>query len=72
MEDGAKFEQNKKIKDILIATGSKLLLVIECNRNDKFWGNGLAIGNVDADNKSKWLGENAMGQVLINIREILK
>ena len=27
MEDGvkAKFEQNKKIKDILIATGSKLL-----------------------------------------------
>ena len=74
MEDGvkAKFEQNKKIKDILIATGCKLLLVTECNRNDKFWGNSLAIGNVDADNKSKWLGENAMGQVLINIREILK
>ena len=66
----AKFEQNPSLKDILLSTGNKML--VECNQYDKVWGIGLKLNNDDALDRNKWQGENALGQILIQIREGLK
>ena len=64
------FEQNPALKDILLSTGNKML--VECNQYDKVWGIGLKLNNDDALDRNKWQGENALGQILIQIREGLK
>ena len=66
----AKFEQNKELKNLLISSASKMF--IECNKYDPFWGNGLSIHDVHAEERSKWKGENALGNILIRVREGLK
>ena len=72
MEVGVKgkFEQNPGIRDLLVATGKKN--IIECNKYDTFWGNGLSLYNVEAMNQNKWKGENALSNILIQVREGLK
>jgi ribA/ribD-fused uncharacterized protein len=66
----AKFAQNEDLKNELLLTGKKQF--IECNAHDKLWGVGLSINNVDALDKSKWMGQNLLGNVLVNVRESLK
>ena len=44
-------------------------MFIECNKYDPFWGNGLSIHNVHAEERSKWKGENALGNILVCVRE---
>ena len=72
MEKGVKnkFEQNMCLKDSLIATGTKML--VECNPNDCFWSSGLKLNHSGAADKTKWRGENALGEILIKVREALK
>ena len=66
----AKFSQNEDLKKMLLATGDRLL--IECNKYDKFWSNGLSLHDVNASTRRMWKGKNALGDVLIKIRENLK
>jgi ribA/ribD-fused uncharacterized protein len=55
----AKFMQNEKIHDQLLATGNNIL--VESSRKDKYWGDG---GNGS--------GLNRLGALLMNLREELK
>ena len=66
----AKFEQNDDIKQVLINTGGSHL--VDCNRFDKFWSNGLNLHDKEAHMKNKWKGQNALGEILITVRENLK
>jgi ribA/ribD-fused uncharacterized protein len=72
MEEGikAKFEQNKHLKNALIATGNKML--IQCNQYDRLWSNGLKLNHKDAPDRTKWVGENVLGEILVAIRESVK
>ena len=65
-----KFRQNPEMKKKLIETESKL--IIECNINDRFWGNGTNLYDKFAKDKTKWKGKNKMGDVLFRVRESLK
>lgn len=64
----AKFEQNMKLRDLLLATGNKQL--IEATQNT-FWGASALLGSKILKN-GKWTGRNEMGNVLVEVREELK
>lgn len=65
----AKFSQNPRLKRYLINTKSKIL--VKTNRHDFTWGIGMAKDDEDIYNPLKWNGENLLGFILMNIREIL-
>ena len=62
-----KFQQDQKLKDILLATGDRML--VETSPNDKVWGIGFntedALGN-----ESEW-GDNKLGKALMKVRKQL-
>ena len=60
----AKFGQNQHLVDILKSTDSKIL--IECNRHDIFWGNGVGLAQKEA---RKGKGLNKLGQILMEVRD---
>lgn len=55
---------------LLLATGNKML--VECNPRDTVWGIGLSETDPDAVNKSRWKGQNLLGEVLMQIRKELQ
>lgn len=65
----AKFSQNDNLKQQLIATGSRV--IAEASPYDKIWGIGLAEDNPMALDHSKWIGQNLLGKVLMNVRNNL-
>ena len=62
----AKFSQNESLKSFLLSTGRNTL--VEANQNDKYWGCGLALGNTDIFDPSKWKGKNFAGKTLEKVR----
>ena len=72
MEKGikAKFEQNNSLKQQLLATKSKMM--VQCNKYDPVWGVGMGLHNDDVFDKAKWKGNNALGSILVAVREELK
>jgi ribA/ribD-fused uncharacterized protein len=64
-----KFSQNESIKQVLLATGDKLL--VEASPNDAIWGIGLAADVAERTPREQW-GTNWLGQVLMEVREILR
>lgn len=66
----AKFHQNGKMGKYLLATGDKSL--VEASPYDKVWGIGLAPNNPDALDPTKWRGLNLLGEVLMDVRTILR
>ena len=64
------FTQNDVLKKKLLETGNKQLIL--CNQFDKFWGNGLRLGDVNAHIKTEWKGQNAFGAILVAVRDSLK
>jgi ribA/ribD-fused uncharacterized protein len=66
----AKFEQNQDLKNLLLSTQNKMLA--ECNQFDKVWGTGLKLNSAEALDRTKWQGENALGNILITVRDDLK
>ena len=65
-----KFEQNPKLKEILLATAGTTL--VEASPYDAIWGIGLTADDPRALTRETWLGTNWLGEVLTNLREHLK
>ena len=65
-----KFSQNKDLKKRLLNTGNDILA--ECAVQDKIWGIGLSIKDVNRWDMEKWRGENLLGFALMLVREELR
>lgn len=65
----AKFEQNEKLKKMLLDTNDTLLG--EGSR-DKMWGVGLAMHDKNVLKESTWKGDNLMGKTLMKVRYQLR
>lgn len=68
----SKFNQNDKLKKLLLSTGDKW--IGECNKFDTIWGTGLTTYdminyNYDLNNLP---GENLLGKALMDVRDKLK
>jgi len=64
-----KFTQNKKLGQLLKKTGNAIL--VEGCPMDKLWGVGLRFDSPNITDKSKWKGENYLGNCLMFVRELL-
>ena len=65
-----KFSQNPDLLHFLKSTGEKEL--VEGNPRDLFWGAGLSIYNPQIWDKDSRPGENNLGKILVEIREMFK
>lgn len=62
-----KFSQNPALRKELLATGDTVL--VEASPVDRMWGIGLSYDDPRALNRSTWLGENRLGEVLTSVKE---
>ena len=60
-----KFDQNIQLKEILIATENKTLVVASY---DDVWGTGIPLSNEDCLTPAKWKSQGILGRILVNIR----
>jgi len=65
-----KFAQNSWLSKQLLDTENKVL--VEASPYDKIWGIGLAEGDPEAQDESKWKGTNLLGKVLMDVRKELR
>ena len=65
-----KFAQNGEMRDILLATGDKIL--VEASPLDSIWGIGFSEKNADAANPKCWRGLNLLGFALMEVRDEIK
>ena len=65
-----KFSQNEDLKKRLLNTGNDILA--ECAVQDKIWGIGLSMKDVNRGDMEKWRGENLLGFALMMVREELQ
>ena len=65
----AKFSQNEKLKQSLIATGSRIL--VEASPHDRIWGVGRSEDDVDIETPMLWNGTNLLGFALVTVRNML-
>jgi ribA/ribD-fused uncharacterized protein len=65
-----KFSQSDEYRNILLATGDKIL--VEASPVDQIWGIGLAEDDPDALDPLKWKGLNLLGFVLTDLKNDLK
>ena len=63
----AKFFQNSKLKEGLLATYPKLL--VEASPYDAIWGVGLSANHPDILDSKTWRGLNQLGTILTEIRD---
>lgn len=61
-----RFSQNPRSKEVLMNTEGEL---VEASPYDCIWGIGLDKNDPRAQDKSKWLGKNWLGEVLTKLRE---
>ena len=64
-----RFSQNEDEKELLFSTYPMTL--VEASPYDKIWGIGLSENDPRTLNKESWLGENRLGYVLTEVRNIL-
>ena len=62
-----KFSQNAPLREFLLQTGSKIL--VEASPVDKIWGIGLGASDENAQNPTKWRGQNLLGFALMRARD---
>jgi len=65
----AKYVQNDKLKEYLLATGS---LSLGEASTDSFWGIGSTLQNPQSLDAAIWAGNNHLGKILIRVRYELK
>ena len=66
----AKFEQNPLVLNTLLTkTGEKR--IVEC-ASDQLWGTGLPLSDPDCLDRSKWISQGILGQILEDIRNKFK
>lgn len=65
----AKFSQNKKLGEELIATGDAYL--VECAYHDKIWACGITLDDDNRFYADKWKGKNILGFALMQVRAML-
>ena len=63
----AKFDQNKRLYDMLMNTTPALL--VEASAFDKIWGIGLDEKTASKTPESEWPGTNWLGKTLTNVRD---
>ena len=66
----AKFTQNHELKKYLLSTGDKIL--VEASPFDTIWGIGLSADDPRACMPREWRGENLLGFILMEVRDILR
>jgi ribA/ribD-fused uncharacterized protein len=66
----AKFGQNPDLRDVLLATGDKLL--VEASPLDRLWGVGLRADDPKIHDTSRWRGKNLLGEALMRVRAELR
>lgn len=66
----AKFSQNPDLFEFLDSTGNSVL--VEASPYDGIWGVRLGIDDPRIKNPNEWLGENLLGFVLMETRDILR
>lgn len=65
-----KFQQNEKMKEVLLNTGEKMLA--EASPYDCIWGIGMAETDSGAENPNNWKGHNLLGKALMKVRFVLR
>lgn len=63
-----KFEQNRALREKLLATGDKIL--VEASSEDRIWGIGFAEKHAMAN--QEWWGLNLLGKALMDVRKMLR
>ena len=66
----AKYSQNPDLKQALLDTEDKIL--VEAALKDVVWGIGRGLDYPFLEDESKWLGQNLLGKVLMQVREELR
>lgn len=66
----AKFSQNPRLKEVLLATGNKIL--VEASPYDDIWGIKMSKDAKGIENPNYWKGLNLLGFCLMEVRELLK
>ncbi len=65
-----KFWQNEELKELLLSTGNAILA--EAAPRDTLWGIGFSSSNPKAQDPSQWRGKNAMGNMLMYLRDYIR
>ena len=65
-----KFSQNPDLAKKLLSTGDSLLA--ECAVRDTIWGIGISMRSKNRTNPDMWKGQNLLGKILMEVREILR
>lgn len=66
----AKFSQNPELRDVLLATGDKVL--VEASPYDRIWGIGLRADDPRVHDPERWRGQNLLGEALMQVRDELR
>ena len=66
----ANFEQNTKLKNLLLGTGNTIF--VEASPKDKIWGVGIAMNDERVFDQKNWQGANKLGKVLMACRDRIK
>lgn len=66
----AKFSQNEKLRDYLLATGDKIL--VEASPYDNIWGIKMNANTPGIENPYNWKGTNNLGFALMEVRDFLR
>ena len=65
-----KLSQNGRLRDYLLSTGDAVLA--EASPYDRIWGISLTADDPHAQNPMRWRGENLLGFVLMQVRDMLR
>lgn len=65
-----KYKQNPDLLKLLLDTGENRF--VECSPYDKVWGIGMGTDDPDATKPGKWKGENLLGKIITEARDILR
>eukprot|EP00892_Ulva_mutabilis_P001945 jgi/Ulvmu1/11751/UM008_0165.1 len=65
----AKFGQNRELYDVLMSTGTSVL--VEASPCDRMWGVGKAPWDEAARKPEEWDGENLLGFCIMRVRHLL-